>query len=173
MIIKFIVLLSLINLLIFVDKPSICQFFRVNMSSWDQVKIAFNPRSKGCYLVTNEVVDKVPQIKDYEIGQLNLFLQHTSAALTLNENCDPDVREDMVTSLDRIAPEGDFYIHADEGPDDMPGHVKSATVGVSLTIPISNGRLATGTWQGIYLCEFRHARHQRRAVATINGVKRK
>ncbi|CAK9438652.1 uncharacterized protein LODBEIA_P28760 [Lodderomyces beijingensis] len=141
-------------------------------SSWDQVTFSLSPRSKGCYLITNEVLDKVPQIKQYEVGMLNLFLQHTSAGLTLNENCDPDVRADMNTSLDRVAPEGDFYIHADEGPDDMPGHVKSSVVGVSVDIPITNGRLNTGTWQGVYLCEFRTYRHTRRIVATLNGRKK-
>lgn len=142
-------------------------------SSWDQVKFSLTPRSKGCYLITDEVVQKVPQIKQYEIGQLNLFLQHTSAGLTLNENCDPDVREDMTHALDRVVPEGDMYIHDDEGPDDMPGHVKSTLTSVSLTIPISNGRLAVGTWQGIYLMEFRNYRHTRKIVATINGLKSK
>lgn len=142
-------------------------------TGWDQVKFSLTPRSKGCYLITDEVVQKVPQIKDYEIGQLNLFLQHTSAGLTLNENCDPDVREDMDKALDRVAPEGDFYIHADEGSDDMPGHIKSTLTSVSLTVPISNGRLAVGTWQGIYLMEFRRYHHTRKIVATINGLKRK
>lgn len=141
--------------------------------SWDQVKFSLAPRAKGSYLITDEVLNKVPQIKDYEVGVLHLFLQHTLAGLTLNENCDPDVREDLTNALDRIAPEGDLYIHVDEGPDDMPGHVKSTTVGVSLSIPITNGRLAVGTWQGIYLCEFRTYRHTRRIVATINGQKRK
>ncbi|EDK43359.1 hypothetical protein PVL30_001507 [Lodderomyces elongisporus] len=140
--------------------------------SWDQVTFSLSPRSKGCYLITNEVYDKVPQIKQYEVGILNLFLQHTSAGLSLNENCDPDVRTDMNSSLDRIAPEGDFYIHADEGSDDMPGHVKSSVVGVSLSIPITNGKLNTGTWQGVYLCEFRNYKHTRRIVATINGKKK-
>lgn len=142
------------------------------MSSWEQTKFALRPRKKGSYLITDEVVQALPQIKQYEVGILHLFLQHTSAGLTLNENCDPDVRADLTTSLDRIAPEGDFYIHADEGPDDMPGHVKSTTVGVSLSIPISNGRLAVGTWQGIYLCEFRTYQHTRKIVATINGLKK-
>lgn len=140
--------------------------------SWEQTKFTLAARSKGSYLVTDEVLRNLPQIKDYEVGILHLFLQHTSAGLTLNENCDPDVRTDMTSSLDRMVPEGDFYIHADEGPDDMPGHVKSSTIGVSLSIPISNGRLATGTWQGIWLCEFRTYRHSRRIVATINGKKR-
>ncbi|KAK6463168.1 hypothetical protein DFJ63DRAFT_286742 [Scheffersomyces coipomensis] len=141
-------------------------------TSWEQVKFALTPRNKGSYLITDEILSKIPQIKNYEIGVLHLFLQHTSAALSLNENCDPDVREDMTNSLDKIAPEDAVYIHADEGPDDMPGHVKSTVVGVSLSIPISNGRLATGTWQGIYLLEFRHYRHTRKIVATINGLKK-
>lgn len=140
--------------------------------SWDQVKFTLPARSKGSYLITDEVLRNVPQIKDYKVGLLHLFLQHTSAGLTLNENCDPDVREDMTTSLDRVAPEGDFYIHADEGPDDMPGHVKSSVVGVSLSIPILNGRLAVGTWQGVYLCEFRKYMHRRSIVATIQGTKK-
>lgn len=142
------------------------------MSSWDQVKFTLSSRTKGSYLITDEILSHVPQVKNYEVGFLHLFLQHTSAGLTLNENCDPDVREDMTSSLDRMVPEGDFYIHADEGPDDMPGHVKSSTIGVSLQVPISNGRLSLGTWQGIYLCEFRNYRHSRKIVATINGMKK-
>ncbi|CAH2353809.1 hypothetical protein CLIB1423_12S03400 [[Candida] railenensis] len=143
------------------------------MSSWDQTKFSLTPRSRGSYLITNEILRKVPQIHEYEIGQLHLFLQHSSAGLTLNENCDPDVREDMTNSLNRIVPEGDFYIHADEGPDDMPGHIKSTLVGTSLTIPISKGQLALGTWQGVWFCEFRDYEHTRKIVATINGMKKK
>lgn len=138
---------------------------------WHQSKFSLPAHTKGCYLVTDSVYSAVPEIKDFKIGLLHLFLQHTSAGLSLNENCDPDVREDMTASLDRMVPEGDFYIHADEGPDDMPGHVKSSTIGVNLTIPIRNGRLELGTWQGVYLCEFRAGRHVRRVVATINGEK--
>lgn len=140
--------------------------------SWEQTKFTLAARSQGCYLITDDVIRNVPQIKEYKVGLLHLFLQHTSAGLTLNENCDPDVRVDMTLSLNRMVPEGDFYIHADEGPDDMPGHVKSSTIGVSLTIPISNGRLATGTWQGIYLCEFRKYQHRRTIVATLQGQKK-
>ncbi|KAG7192377.1 uncharacterized protein KQ657_001776 [Scheffersomyces spartinae] len=139
--------------------------------SWDQVKFSLAPRAKGSYLITQEVLAAVPQIKDYQVGMLHLFTQHTSCGLTLNENWDPDVRADMTSSFDRIVPEGNFYIHSDEGPDDMPGHVKSTLAGVSLSIPISNGKLALGTWQGIYLCEFRTYRHTRKLVATINGLK--
>lgn len=143
------------------------------MSSWEQVKFTLNPRSKGCYLITEEIYNNIPQIKDYEIGSLSLFLQHTSAGLTLNENFDSDVRADMDQALDRVAPEGNYYLHADEGPDDMPSHVKSSLVGASIGhIPINKGRLVLGTWQGVYLCEFRKARHTRKIVATINGLKK-
>jgi secondary thiamine-phosphate synthase enzyme len=144
----------------------------ITMTSWDQTSFRFSSRGAGCYLVTNEVLKNVPEIKEYKIGMLNLFLQHTSAGLSLNENCDPDVREDMETSLQRVVPEGNHYIHDAEGPDDMPGHVKSSLVGVSLDIPIRDGRLATGTWQGIYLCEFRRMKHSRSVVATIQGQKK-
>ncbi|CAO3598952.1 unnamed protein product [Absidia cylindrospora] len=99
----------------------------------------------------------------------NFFLQHTSASLMINENCDPDVREDMDMGLDKIVPETFPYIHTDEGPDDMPGHLKSGIVGVSLNIPITNGRLNLGTWQGIYLCEHRTHSSGRKVVVTIQG----
>ncbi|CDK29871.1 unnamed protein product [Kuraishia capsulata CBS 1993] len=94
--------------------------------SWEQSTFSFSPRSRGCYLVTEEVLKNLPQIKSYKVGMVNLFLQHTSAALTLNENWDPDVRTDMTTAVNRIVPEDAEYIHTDEGSDDMPGHVKSS-----------------------------------------------
>lgn len=143
-------------------------------TSWDQQRFSFSPRARGCYLVTDEVVRNLPSLKDYTIGTVHLFLQHTSAAISLNENCDPDVRTDMTTALNNIVPDddGEVFIHADEGPDDMSGHAKSSLVGVSLTIPISNGRLALGTWQGIYLMEFRNYRHTRHCLATIQGLKK-
>jgi secondary thiamine-phosphate synthase enzyme len=103
---------------------------------------------------------------------LNLFMQHTSAGLTLNENYDSDVRTDMKDSLDRIVPEGhDLYIHSAEGLDDMPAHIKSTLIGASVNVPIKNGKLALGTWQGIWYCEFRAMRHSRSIVATIQGEK--
>ncbi|KAL1929189.1 hypothetical protein VTP01DRAFT_2248 [Rhizomucor pusillus] len=116
--------------------------------SWYQKQIRLNPRGKGCHLVHNEIVNQVPEIKNYKIGMANIFLQHTSASLMLNENADPDVRRDMDMGLDRIVPETFPYIHTMEGPDDMPGHLKSGIIGTSLNIPITNGRLNTGTWQG-------------------------
>ncbi|KAK9474679.1 secondary thiamine-phosphate synthase [Dipodascopsis tothii] len=140
--------------------------------SWSQKTFSLSPRTRGSYLITDEVVQAVPEIANYKVGLLNLFIQHTSAALTLNENWDPDVRDDMTDALDRVAPESAPYRHDDEGPDDMPAHVKSSLIGASLTIPIKDGRLATGTWQGIWLCEFRRYRHQRKIVATIQGERK-
>lgn len=142
--------------------------------SWEQHRFSFSPRARGSYLVTDEVVNNLPSLKNYKVGILHLFLQHTSAALSLNENCDPDVRTDLSTALNNVVPDddGEVFLHTDEGPDDMSGHAKSSIVGVSLSIPINNGRLALGTWQGVYLLEFRNYRHTRWCVATINGEKK-
>ncbi|KAK9366293.1 hypothetical protein V1509DRAFT_660271 [Lipomyces kononenkoae] len=139
--------------------------------SWSQKTFSLQSRSRGCYLVTDEVVQSLPEIKDFKIGLLNLFIQHTSAALTLNENWDSDVRLDMTDALDKIAPENWNYRHDAEGSDDMPAHIRSSLIGASVSIPIKDGRLATGTWQGIWLCEFRRYRHSRHIVATIQGEK--
>jgi len=125
-------------------------------------------------LITDTIVKELPEIKEYKVGLLNLFIQHTSCALSLNENWDEDVRADMSDALDRIAPEdrkGNVYRHSAEGVDDMPAHIKSALIGASITVPISNGRLATGTWQGIWYLEFRASKHSRKVVATIQGEK--
>ncbi|PGH03976.1 secondary thiamine-phosphate synthase enzyme [Helicocarpus griseus UAMH5409] len=142
--------------------------------SWFQRTISLPPRSRGSYLVTDHIVSELPELRTYKTGLLNLFIQHTSCALSLNENWDEDVRADMSDALDRIAPEdrkGDLYRHSAEGLDDMPAHIKSALIGASVTIPITNGRLATGTWQGIWYLEFRASRHSRKVVATIQGEK--
>ncbi|ORY94466.1 hypothetical protein BCR43DRAFT_476205 [Syncephalastrum racemosum] len=140
--------------------------------SWFQKQIRLTARGQGCHLVHSEIVNQVPEIKNYKVGMANIFLQHTSASLMLNENCDPDVRRDMDMGLDKIVPETLPYIHTDEGPDDMPGHLKSGIVGVSLNIPITNGQLNTGTWQGIYLCEHRTHGGARRIVVTLQGEKK-
>ncbi|EIW86625.1 hypothetical protein CONPUDRAFT_115159 [Coniophora puteana RWD-64-598 SS2] len=125
-------------------------------------------RSKGCHLVTQEVLSHIaPGLENVQAGMLFLFIQHTSAALTVNENFDPDVRKDMDMALDSIVPESLDWVHTDEGPDDSASHTKSTLVGSSISIPITNGRLNLGTWQGIYLTEFRYAAHTRRVVATI------
>ncbi|KAI0691333.1 hypothetical protein BC835DRAFT_1360770 [Cytidiella melzeri] len=125
-------------------------------------------RSKGCHLITNEVVSQIAEgLKDVQVGMLFLFIQHTSAALTINENCDPDVRKDMDMALDNIVPESLDWLHTDEGADDSVSHTKTSLVGATVSMPITNGRLNLGTWQGIYLTEFRHIAHSRRIVATI------
>ncbi|RDL38187.1 UPF0047-domain-containing protein [Venustampulla echinocandica] len=143
--------------------------------SWSQTTLTLPSRSRGSYLITDTILKEVPQIKDYKVGLLNLFVQHTSCALSLNENWDEDVRADMSDALDRIAPESkrgnEIYRHSAEGPDDMPAHIKSALIGASVTIPIRNGKLATGTWQGIWYLEFRASNHSRKVVATIQGEK--
>ncbi|KXH37605.1 hypothetical protein CSAL01_05798 [Colletotrichum salicis] len=142
--------------------------------SWFQKQFSLPARSRGSYLITDEIVGALPELKNYKVGILHLFVQHTSCALSLNENWDDDVRADMSDALDRIAPEAgpkgqELYRHSAEGPDDMPAHIKSALVGASVTIPIKDGKLATGTWQGIWYLEFRASKHQRRLVATIQG----
>lgn len=146
----------------------------LKMGSWFQKQFTLPAKSRGSYLITDTVVQALPEIRSYKVGLLNLFVQHTSCALSLNENWDDDVRADMSDALDRIAPEAgpkgeELYRHSAEGADDMPAHVKSALIGASVTIPIRDGKLATGTWQGIWYLEFRASKHQRRMVATIQG----
>lgn len=148
----------------------------LKMGSWSQKQFNLPSKSRGSYLITDHVVSSLPEIKEYKVGLLNLFVQHTSCALSLNENWDDDVRADMSDALDRIAPEEgpkgeELYRHSAEGPDDMPAHIKSALIGASVTIPIRDGKLATGTWQGIWYLEFRASKHQRRVIATIQGQK--
>ncbi|KAJ1985611.1 hypothetical protein H4R33_003891 [Dimargaris cristalligena] len=136
---------------------------------WFQKTVKLSARRRGCHLVTSDIVREVPELRNYRIGLANIFLQHTSASLTLNENYDPDVRVDMETALNRLAPEDAEYTHIDEGPDDMPGHVKSSLLGASLTIPIQDGKFALGTWQGIWLCEHRNYARSRTVVITLQG----
>ncbi|RFU72413.1 upf0047 domain protein [Trichoderma arundinaceum] len=157
------------------SKPSPPADTIANMS-WFQKQITLPAKSRGSYLITEQIVSALPEIQNYKVGLLNLFVQHTSCALSLNENWDEDVRADMSDALDRIAPDygakGEaLYRHDAEGPDDMPAHIKSALIGASVTIPIKDGRLATGTWQGIWYLEFRASKHQRRIMATIQGEK--
>lgn len=133
-----------------------------------QTEFTLQARRRGCHLVTAEVMRHLPELP--ECGLLNLFVKHTSCGLTINENADPDVRHDLDRILDRFAPENEpYYMHTLEGLDDMPAHAKSTLTGVSLTIPIVSHRLGLGTWQGIYLCEFRDEASPRRIVATIVG----
>lgn len=136
---------------------------------WWQDTIVLAARPRGLHLVTAEVVAGLP-LAGLRVGLLHLFLQHTSAALTLNENADPDVRADLARWLDRAVPDGAGYFeHTLEGPDDMPAHVKSSLLGASLSLPVRDGRLHLGTWQGIWLCEFRRHGGARRLVATLQG----
>lgn len=132
-----------------------------------QTTFQLTPKRRGCHLITREVMEHLPQPLP-KVGLLHLFLQHTSCALSINENADPDVRTDMSKIMDRLVREGEaYYDHTMEGLDDMPAHAKSSLFGVSLTIPITDGRLHLGTWQGIYLCEFRDYGGARRVVASI------
>jgi secondary thiamine-phosphate synthase enzyme len=132
-----------------------------------QVKIELKSRPRGCHLVTREITEQLPKPLP-EAGLLNLFVQHTSCALSINENADPDVRTDLAKIMDRLVKENEpYYNHTLEGADDMPAHAKCSMFGVSLTIPITQGRLNLGMWQGIYLCEFRDYGGARKVIATI------
>lgn len=134
-----------------------------------QRQITLAAKRRGLHLITTEIVEAMPEIEESSIGMLNVFLQHTSASLTINENADPDVQLDLESSLNAIAPEDFPYIHTLEGPDDMPAHVKSSLFGCSLNVPVSEGRLALGVWQGIYLCEHRDRASKRNIVLTFNS----
>jgi secondary thiamine-phosphate synthase enzyme len=138
---------------------------------WQQKTISLSAKQRGFHLVTDEVVAALGGlISKYEVGMVNLFIQHTSASLTINENCDPTVRTDMEAHFNKMVPENASYFrHTYEGPDDMPAHLKTVLVGPSLNIPITNGQLALGTWQGIYLGEHRDHGGSRRIVVTLNG----
>ena len=134
-----------------------------------QTTFSLSAKRRGCHLITREVLEQLPHPLP-QTGLLNLFVQHTSCALTINENADPDVSTDLSQIMDRLVREREpYYEHTMEGADDMPAHAKCSLFGVSLTIPITDGRLALGTWQGIYLCEFRNYGGNRRIVATIYG----
>ena len=131
-----------------------------------QIEFKLKSRNRGCHLVTNEVLSALPPLP--KCGILNLFIKHTSASLSINENADPDVRHDLDAALNDIVKERKpYYLHTLEGDDDMPAHIKSSLIGSSLSIPITNGKLNMGIWQGIYLCEFRDSASSRSIVATI------
>jgi secondary thiamine-phosphate synthase enzyme len=137
---------------------------------WVQREIELAPRERGIHLVTGEVTGELPELGELRVGLLHLLIQHTSASLALNENASPDVRRDVRSWLDRAVPEdAPYWRHTLEGSDDMPAHMKSILTGESLTLPVSAGELALGTWQGIYLCEHRDSGGSRRVVATLNG----
>lgn len=140
------------------------------MAVWQQQEIVLRPRSRGFHLVTDEVYAALPVLAQVRVGLLHLFIRHTSASLAINENADPDVRGDLERHFNVMVPErAPHYEHTLEGPDDMPAHIKSVLIGPDLMIPIGNGRLQLGTWQGIYLCEHRDYGGARTLVATIQG----
>ena len=133
--------------------------------SWQQAKFTLAAKNRGFHLITDDIVQQLPEIHDYQVGLLHLFLQHTSASLTINENADPTVRIDMESHFNQFVPERQ---HDYEG-DDMPAHIKSSTLGCQITIPISHGRLMLGTWQGVYLGEHRDHGGGRSIIATLSG----
>ncbi|CAH6923551.1 MULTISPECIES: secondary thiamine-phosphate synthase enzyme YjbQ [Vibrio] len=137
---------------------------------WIQKTIHLNAQKRGFHLITDEIEQQIHEMNSLSVGLLHLFIQHTSASLTLNENADPTVRSDMESHFNKFVPErAPYYKHTYEGDDDMPAHIKASTLGNSVTIPITNGRLALGTWQGIYLGEHRDYGGSRTVIATIQG----
>ena len=136
---------------------------------WTQRNVTLPARERGFHLITREIMTALPELARISTGLLHVFIQHTSAALTINENADPDVPADLESSFSAIAPEDFPYQHTMEGPDDMPAHVKAALLGSSVTVPVAKGQLCLGTWQGIYLCEHRNNGGRRRVVLTLWG----
>jgi secondary thiamine-phosphate synthase enzyme len=136
---------------------------------WSQHEVTLRARPRGVHLVTAEIVEAVPELRDLRIGLAHVFIRHTSASLTLNENASPDVRRDFETWMNAAVPEDFAWTHTLEGPDDMPAHVKASLMGASLSLPVAGGRLALGTWQGIYLCEHRDHGGPRSLLVTLTG----
>ncbi len=137
---------------------------------WHQREVRLRPRPRGFHLVTDEVVGAVPELRELRVGLAHLFLRHTSASLTLNENASADVRRDFAAWFDRAVPDGaEYFAHQLEGPDDMPAHIKTSLTGSALLLPVAGGRLALGTWQGIYLCEHRNHGGARSLLVTLFG----
>ncbi len=136
-----------------------------------QASLRLKPYPRGFHLITNEVIKAIPEIQEVKTGQLQVFIQHTSASLSINENADPTVRHDFEAHFNKMIPENQaYYKHTFEGSDDMPAHIKASLLGASVQVPICNGRLALGTWQGIYLCEHRNYGGERKIVITAWGV---
>ena len=138
--------------------------------TWFQKTISLKPYPRGFHLITRDILHEIPELTRFNVGLLHLFIQHTSASLSINENADPDVRADFESHFRQLAPENaPHYIHTIEGPDDMPAHLKASLLGCQLSIPISSGKLALGTWQGVYLGEHREYGGKRIIIATIQG----
>ena len=137
---------------------------------WIQKTIALSPKSRGFHIITHDILENIPELKDLKTGILHLFIKHTSASLTINENADPTVRTDFESHFNMLAPENQsYYQHTFEGSDDIPAHLKASLLGSSVSIPITDGRLNLGTWQGIYLCEHRNRGSDRKLIVTIQG----
>src|SRR5699024_3018415 len=137
---------------------------------WTQKKLTLSPRPRGFHIITDEILQELPEIKEMNIGLAHIFIQHTSASLTINENADPSVRRDFATHFKRMVPEDmSLYEHTLEGRDDMTSHIKSSLLGSSVSIPITDGAFNLGTWQGIYLCEHRNGGKQRNLVVSLTG----
>ena len=137
---------------------------------WIQKTITLSPKSRGFHIITHDVLENIPELKDLKTGILHLFIKHTSASLTINENADPTVRTDFESHFNMLAPENQsYYQHTFEGSDDMPAHLKASLLGSSVSIPITDGKLNLGTWQGIYLCEHRNRGSDRKLIITIQG----
>ena len=137
---------------------------------WVQKEVKLKPRSRGFHLITGEIIDQLPELASFEVGMCNIFLQHTSASLTINENADPTVREDFENYFLRSVPEDElYYKHTYEGSDDLPAHLKSSILGCSVNIPVTKGKLNLGLWQGVYLGEHREEASFRHVIVTING----
>jgi secondary thiamine-phosphate synthase enzyme len=137
---------------------------------WVQRKMMIPAQARGFHLITSLIEQETEELGQINIGLLHVFIQHTSASLTINENADPDVQVDLESSINAIAPENFPYIHTMEGPDDMPAHVKASLLGASVSVPIHNGRLLLGTWQGIYLAEHRDRASSRNLILTLQGT---
>ena len=137
---------------------------------WIQKTITLSPKSRGFHIITHDVLENIPELKDFKTGILQLFIKHTSASLTINENADSTVRTDFESHFNMLAPENQsYYQHTFEGSDDMPAHLKASLLGSSVSIPITDGKLNLGTWQGIYLCEHRNLGSDRKLIVTIQG----
>ena len=137
---------------------------------WIQKQINLKARARGFHLITDEILRELPELKQYKVGMMNVLIKHTSASLTINENADSTVRQDFESYFNQAVPENEpYYLHLDEGSDDLPAHLKASLLGTSLNIPITHGRLNLGIWQGIYLCEHRNHGGSRSLVITIQG----
>ena len=139
---------------------------------WFQKAISLKPKPRGFHLVTAEILAQLPELKGYRVGLINIFIHHTSASITVNENADPSVRNDFESFFnDLVAENKPYFTHTYEGSDDMPAHLKASMLGFDITIPITQGQLNLGTWQGIYLCEHRNQARARSLLVTIQGEK--